>query len=105
MSESLKKMFNEEIFLKIKNRSTDEIFEVLDTVCDFWSFDIHKRKPVVVFEENGIKLTTLDLLTFLYSLQDRGAVIKIPNYKSLRPTKTNSSTTVMSTDRMGKIIK
>lgn len=103
----MESIFTDPIFEKIRNRSTDEILDVLDEINNYWIFSLDKRKPNVIFEEDGTAVTTLDLLTFLYSLEDRGAVIKIPNYRSLRPTVSpaKKGEMIVSKDRFGKIIE
>jgi len=104
-SKAMLSIFDDEDYKKILDRSSDDIFDVIDSVHSYWSFDVYKRKPNVIFEANGIKSTDLDLFTFLKSLENRGAVIKIPNYHSLKSGGSKkASGAIASNVRLGKIL-
>ena len=107
-SKAIETLYNDNIFKIIRDKSSDEIFNIIPIVENYWTFDLEKRSPNVIFEEDGTKITDLDMLTFLYSLKNRHAVIKIPKYKSLRaydPTKVKEVVINTSKDRHGKILK
>lgn len=84
------------------------ILEVADVVDGYWTYDLMSRKPSPAeYDDNGnlIKSTNLDLATFLYALQNRGAIINLPTYKRKRAKSVNENQSVISGEnRHGKII-
>jgi hypothetical protein len=71
---------------------------------DFWSYDLFTRKPSPAYNEYGVfKGTDLDLACFLYALAGRGAVIRIPYYKSGTKKTTRTDQTRVSEEANGQI--
>lgn len=88
-----------------RRTSDSEILEISQEVLGFWDYDLFKRKPGPAYREGVFVGTDLDLACFLYALSDRGAVIELPVYKSLRPkTRTEGERVVSKQHRHGKIM-
>ena len=82
ISRSLTTLLHNPMVLDALDRTVD--IEPLAMIAkDFWGYDLMNRKPSPAYDEYGVfKGTDLDLACFLYALSGRGAVIKIPYYKS-----------------------
>lgn len=104
VAESLKILPNPNV-VAILDRSAD-IAPVIDTVKDWWGYDLFARKPSPAYDDYGIfKGTDLDLACFLYSLSGRGAVINIPYYKSHTKKKQRTDQKLTSAaNRNGELI-
>jgi hypothetical protein len=105
ISKNIKGLMENPIVLDILNRHSD-ITEAAEKVCDFWSYDLMNRKPSPAYDEYGLfKGTDLDLAVFLYALAERGAVINIPRYKSMRQSKMREDQTLLSKEnRHGELL-
>ena len=82
---------------------------ITDTTCDeilgYWNYDLFTKNPGVAYNEDGIKVTDLDLATFFFALASRNAVINIPQYKAKGPTRVKANETVLAnTNRHGQIL-
>lgn len=103
--QSIKTLFSNPIVKKIQNKQSD-ILPVIDEVLGYWGYDLFSRKPGLAYSEDGTYIgTDLDLAVFLFALADRGAVINLPEYKSMRQTTVTEGTVVTSKDnRHGKVV-
>jgi hypothetical protein len=82
ISKSLSTLLVNPMVLDILDRTKD-IEPIANIAAGFWDYDLFSRKPSPAYNEYGVfKGTDLDLACFLYALTGRGAVIKIPYYKS-----------------------
>lgn len=80
--------------------------DVIPLVSGYWGYDMYTRKPGPALVDGVFEGTDLDLACFLTALADRGAVINIPKYKSMRPQTIVEGQRVVSKDnRHGKILK
>ena len=93
------------IIPKIINKSSS-VEPVIDEVLSYWNYDLFTRKPGLVYSEDGVyDGTDLDLVVFLFALSDRGAVINLPEYKSIRQgTVTEGVSVVSNLNRHGKLL-
>lgn len=83
VAKSLKSTATDPVVKKIVDRSFD-IEEITEQILGMWKFDLFSRKPGRAYNEDGILIgTDLDLAVLLYTLQDRKAVVKFPNYKGM----------------------
>lgn len=82
ISQSLATLLVNPMVLDALDRTKD--IEPIATIAkEFWNYDLFSRKPSPAYDDYGVfKGTDLDLACFLYALAGRGAVIKIPYYKS-----------------------
>lgn len=78
----------------------------IQRTLDAWGFDLFKRHPGPAYQEDGIiGPANLDLATFMYALSQRGAVLNLPEYKTMRAATKREGEHVMSKEnRHGKII-
>lgn len=84
-------------FLKDIMDKNSNIINTIDEVSSWWTYDLFSRKPGPAYEEDGTFLgTDLDLACFLYELADRGAIINLPEYKSLRKTRIKEGQMIVS---------
>lgn len=90
---------------EILDRSSD-IMPIVDKVIGFWDYDLFSRKPSPAYTEDGVfQGTDLDLAAFLFALKNRGAVINIPTYASMRGTKVTEGVSVVSKEnRHGQVV-
>ncbi len=80
--------------------------EVIDRVQKYWTYDMYTRKPGPALRDGVFEGTDLDLACFLTALSDRGAVINIPHYKSMRPATIVEGQRISSKgNRHGKVLK
>ncbi len=105
ISKSIKELLKNPLVLDALDRSSD-ISTAAISACDFWSYDLLKRKPSSAYDDYGLfQGTDLDLAVFLYSISERGAIINIPRYKSMRQAKIREDQTLTSKEnRNGQII-
>jgi hypothetical protein len=83
---------------------TKDIEPIANIAKEFWNYDLFSRKPSPAYDEYGVfKGTDLDLACFLYALAGRGAVIKIPYYKSGGKKVTRSDQKRVSSEANGAI--
>lgn len=102
---TLKTILDNPVMQIIMDRSKN-LDEVIDVVRGYWGYDMYTRKPGPALIDGVFEGTDLDLACFLTALADRGAVINIPRYKSMRPATIVEGQRVVSKDnRHGKIVK
>ena len=78
---------------------------MIEDVMEWWGFDVYSRKPGPALVNGIFEGTDLDLACFMSALANRGAVINIPHYKSMRPQSIKEGQRVVSKDnRHGPII-
>jgi len=107
IAKTLKTVLDHHIMGDIIDRSNPIMSEDIDEVLNYWKYDLFKRNPAPAYiNDNGdIICSDLDLATFLYTLADRGAVISIPSYKSMRATTVKEGQLLTSKEnRHGKLI-
>lgn len=77
-----------------------------DYFMKLWEPDLYSRKPGKAYDVDGDYMgTDLDLHTFISALVTRGAMINIPEYKSMRETTQKEGQMVVSKDnRHGKCV-
>jgi len=98
---TLKKIFENPIAKTIMDRTQKVDWQYL---MDLWKPGLFNRKPAPAYNNEGeLKGTDLDLHTFLSALVDRGAVINIPKYQSMRESVLKEGQMIVSKDnRHGK---
>lgn len=102
---TLKNILNDPLMKLVRDKSTD-IQPAVSECLSYWDYDLYTRKPGPAYQDGVFVGTDLDLVTLLYAMIDRGAVIKIPTYKSLRPrTQKTGEMVVSKADRHGKILR
>jgi hypothetical protein len=93
---TLKTVLDNDIMKDIMNKNSD-IDNTITEVSSWWKYDLFSRKPGPAYEDDGTFLgTDLDLACFLYELSDRGAIINLPEYKSLRKTRIKEGQHIVS---------
>jgi len=103
IAKSLTEVYNNKVMAVVRDRQKD-IFSVTNDLLDWWRLDLFNRRPAPAFTADGFQGTDLDLATFMSTLADRGAVINIPTYKSMRQSTRKEGQVVTSKDnRHGKI--
>lgn len=105
ISKNIRKLMENPLVLDTLNRNSN-IDPVIESVKNFWGYDLFNRKPSPAYNDYGLfQGTDLDLACFLYSMADRGAVINIPRYKSMCQSKVRADQKLTSkSNRHGKII-
>lgn len=105
IAKTLTDVFKNPVMQVIMDRE-QSVMSVANDVLDWWRLDLFSRKPAPALLDNGkFQGTDLDLSTFMMTLADRGAVINLPKYKSMRGTTLKEGQTLSSKDnRHGKII-
>jgi hypothetical protein len=79
--------------------------DVVELVQKYWTVDMYTRKPGPALINGIFEGTDLDLAVFLSGLADRGAVLNLPRYKSMRPTTLREGERLSSKEnRHGKIM-
>lgn len=103
IAKTLTGVFNTPDMIAIMDRGSQPDY---DTILASWKPDLFARKPAPALNWEGeYKGTDLDLATFLMALADRGAIIKIPQYKSMRESTIKEGQALSSKEnRHGKII-
>lgn len=84
VAKTLKSVLDHPVMKVVTDKESD-INTVIDEVSGFWTYDMYTRKPGPALEDGVFVGTDLDLACFLSTIADRGAVINIPWYKSMRP--------------------
>jgi len=102
---SLLGVLNHPVAIAALDRTID-IEKSAEVAVNFWGYDLFNRKPGPVYNEYGIfEGVNLDLVCFLYELSGRGAIINLPQYKSMRQKKIREDQKIISKEnRHGKII-
>ena len=79
--------------------------DVIKVVQGYWTYDMYNRKPGPALRDGVFEGTDLDLACFLTALAERGAVLNIPRYKSMRPKTSREGERISSSEnRHGKIL-
>jgi len=106
VAQTLKNILDHQDVIEIQNREVD-ISPVVDRVMGYWTYDLFGRKPSPAeYDDTGnlIQCTNLDLATFMYALADRGAVVVLPEYETMRAASKKEGQRVISDkNRHGKI--
>jgi hypothetical protein len=72
---------------------------------EFWNYDLFTRKPGPAYNDYGVfQGTDLDLATFLFALQGRGAVINIPTYKATRQVRVREGQQLKSKENRNGVL-
>ncbi len=104
VAKTLKSTINNPIIAKIIDKSCS-IDNIIDTVKNYWGYDLFTRKPGPAYKKGVFVGTDLDLAVFLYALIGRDAVINIPSYKSMRQTKVTEGVMLSSKEnRHGQLL-
>jgi len=104
VAKTLLNVMDHEVMMGIMDRQFHPDAVVSD-VQSWWGFDMYKRKPGPALINDVFEGTDLDLACFMSALAERGAVINIPWYKSMRPQTIKEGQRVVSKDnRHGPII-
>lgn len=90
-------------FIQDKSLPLDDAIKI---VQKYWTYDMYNKKPGPALDSDGIfQGTSLDLACFLTALAERGAVLNIPKYKSMRPKTIKEGERISSSEnRHGKIL-
>lgn len=98
-------MTNLELLKRICDRSAG-INDVIQTLRDYWRYDLYTRHPgPAYFEDGQLVMTDLDLACFMSALAERHAVINLPTYKRRRAKTVREGEHVVSaTNRHGQIV-
>ena len=89
-------------FIMDKTLPLDDVVKV---VQKYWTYDMYNRKPGPALVDGVFEGTDLDLACFLTALAERGAVLNIHRYKSMRPKTTKEGERISSSEnRHGKIL-
>ena len=79
--------------------------DVIKVAQGYWTYDMYNRKPGPALVDGVFEGTDLDLACFLTALAERGAVLNIPRYKSMRPKTIKEGERISSSsNRHGKIL-
>ncbi len=105
ISKSIKTLMENPLVMETLNLNSDITSTALEATY-FWGYDLFNRKPAPAYNEYGLfQGTDLDLACFLYALAGRGAVINIPEYKTMRQKKTRTDQKLVSAEnRHGRIM-
>lgn len=104
VAKTLKNVLDHPLMVGLMNRSVDPE-SLINEVKSWWGFDVYSRKPGPALVDGIFKGTDLDLACFMSALSDRGAVINIPNYKSMRPKTIKEGQRVISSEnRHGPVL-
>jgi len=89
-------------FIMDKTLPLDDVIKV---VQKYWTVDMYTRKPGPALVDGIFEGTDLDLACFLIALAERGAVLNLPKYKSMRPATIKEGERISSKEnRHGKIL-
>jgi len=104
VAKTLKEVLDHPVMKMVLDKAVPP-FEIVKAVEGWWSFDMYSRKPGPAIVDGIFKGTDLDLACFLMTIAERGAVINIPTYKSMRPKTIKEGQRVSSsTNRHGPIV-
>ncbi len=104
IAKTLKNVLDNPTMVGVMDRHIDPS-TLVDVVADWWGFDMYTRKPGPALRDGVFVGTDLDLACFMSAIADRGAVINIPTYKSMRPKTIREGQRVISDkNRHGQII-
>jgi len=104
VAKTLKNVLETPEMMGIMDKSFD-LDVIIPEVQNYWGFDMYRRKPGPALQDGVFVGTDLDLACFMYALAQRGAVINIPKYKSMRPKTVKEGQRVISSEnRHGPIV-
>lgn len=103
VASSLKDILENPLVISILDKS-NKITEIIQTVQNFWEFDLFSRRPGPAYIDGVFQGTNLDLAAFLYALIGRNAVINISSYKSFRQTKFKTGQHLVSKENRHGVI-
>lgn len=104
VASTLKNILENNVMQFILDR-TLPLDDVIPLVQKYWGYDMYNRKPGPALIDGIFEGTDLDLACFLTALADRGAVLNIPTYKSMRPKTIKEGQRLVSKgNRHGKIL-
>lgn len=103
IAKTLTGILNNPLAKIIMNRATPVDWEVLIAL---WQADLFNRKPAPAYSIDGKYMgTDLDMHTFISALVQRGAMINIPTYQSMRESTVKEGQMIVSKDnRHGRCI-
>jgi hypothetical protein len=101
---TLKSLLDEPIIQAVQDR-TQDVEPLARTMLDHWSLDLYTRRPGPALNSRGEFVgTDLDLATFMSALAQRGAVIVIPHYETMRAATKREGERRVGDHRIGKIM-
>jgi len=104
VAKTLKNVLDHPVMKSVLDKTEDPMLAV-EQVTKWWGFDLYSRKPGAALRDGVFVGTDLDLACFLSAIADRGAVINIPNYKSMRPKTIKEGERVVSkSNRHGPVV-
>jgi len=104
VAKTLKSLLDHPVMTTVLDKSAN-IMEAVEQAQKWWGFDLYSRKPGAALQDGVFVGTDLDLACFLTAIADRGAVINIPTYKSMRPkTIKEGERTVSEFNRHGPVL-
>lgn len=104
VAKTLKNVIEHQVMIGLMDKSTDPNI-LINEVRGWWGFDMYSRRPGPALIEGVFRGTDLDLACFMSVLADRGAVINIPTYKSMRPRTIKEGQRVISNEnRHGPVL-
>ncbi len=104
IAKTLKNVLDNPIMMGITDRGYT-LDDIIPEVQAYWGFDMYRRKPGPALRDGIFVGTDLDMACFMSALAERGAVINIPKYKSMRPRTIREGQRIISSEnRHGPII-
>jgi len=105
VADSLTKVMDHPYYEQITDRQNPINKEIIQDVIDWWDLDLYTRKPGPAINDAGQQVgTDLDLSTFMFALNTRGAVLTFPTYKGMRQSAKRENERIISTgNRHGPI--
>lgn len=104
VAKTLKNVIEHPVMVGVMDKTVDPNI-LLTQVDGWWGFDFYSRKPGPALVDGVFKGTDLDLACFMSAIADRGAVINIPTYKSMRPKTIKEGQRVISDEnRHGPVL-
>lgn len=98
VKESFNKVPGNDLYKAVLDRRAN-MLATGEEIIKFWEYDLYKRKPALVYDENGIPVeSTLDLMTFMLALARRNAVIVLPEYEAEGPRVQKEGEVVISSE-------
>lgn len=104
VAKTLKNIIEHQVMIGLMDRTVNPDV-LIEQVRNWWGFDMYSRRPGPALIEGVFKGTDLDLACFMSVLADRGAIINIPTYKSMRPRTIKEGQRVISKEnRHGPVL-
>ncbi len=106
VAKTLKNLVRNNAAMQLILDRESKLTDTIEEVKKYWTVDMYTRKPGPALVDGIFKGTDLDLACFLTALSERGAVLNIPVYKSMRPKTIKEGERISSNkNRHGKILK